>query len=320
MEFDLIRAFFGDIGPRRPDVMLGVGDDCALLDLPAGHCLAVSIDTLSAGIHFFPNCAPHAIGHKSLAVGLSDLAAMGAEPAWSTLALTLPSGDAAWVRAFSAGFSALSNAHGIRLVGGDTTRGPLSVTVQVHGHVPVDAAIRRGGARPGDLVCVSGTLGDAGLALRGLLAGEEVDPAMRHRLEYPDPRVELGLGLRGLATAMIDLSDGLAGDLGHILTASGVGAELELDRLPLSPQVAEVVARTGEWSLPLSSGDDYELCFCIPAERAREVLELSVGLGCPIQTIGRIRAEAGLACREPDGGLFLTDGGGYDHFAAGHRV
>ena len=316
-EFDLIRTFFADIGPRRADVALGVGDDCALLAIPEGQCLAVSIDTLSAGIHFFPDCAPEAIGHKALAVGLSDLAAMGAAPAWATLALTLPSADEDWIRLFTAGFAALSNAHGIRLVGGDTTHGPLSVTVQVHGHVPVGAAVRRDGARPGDLVCVSGTLGDAGLALRGLLAGEAVDSALRRRLEYPTPRVELGLRLRGLATAMIDLSDGLAGDLGHLLAASGVGAELDLARLPLSPPVAEVVARTGDWSLPLSSGDDYELCFCLPAEHAREVWELGAGLDCPIRTVGRMRAKAGLTCRLPDGGLFATDGGGYDHFAAG---
>jgi thiamine-monophosphate kinase len=316
-EFDLIRAFLTDIGPPRTDVALGVGDDCALLAIPAGQCLAVSIDTLSAGIHFFPDCDPSAIGHKSLAVGLSDLAAMGAEPAWSTLALTLPAEDDAWVRAFSAGFAALSNAHGIRLVGGDTTRGPLSVTVQAHGLVPADAAVRRGGARAGDLIGVSGTLGDAGLALRGLLAGERIDPWLRRRLEYPTPRVELGLALRGLATAMIDLSDGLAGDLGHILTASGVGAELHLERLPLSPQVAEVVARTGDWSLPLSSGDDYELCFCIPTERVHEALDLAGVLDCPIQMIGRMRSEPGLVYRLPDGGLFTTHESGYDHFAAG---
>ncbi len=314
-EFDLIRTFFADIGPRRTDVALGVGDDCALLTIPAGACLAVSIDTLAAGIHFFPDCDPATIGHKSLAVGLSDLAAMGAEPAWSTLALTLPSGDESWIRAFSAGFSTLSDAHGIRLVGGDTTRGPLSVTVQVHGLVPTGFAVRRGGARPGDLVVVSGTLGDAGLALRGLLAGAEIDPWLRHRLECPTPRVELGLGLRGLATAMIDLSDGLAGDLGHILAASKVGAELDLARLPLSPPVADVVARTGDWSLPLSSGDDYELCCCVPPQRVDEAHALAVGLGCPIRLVGRIRAEAGLACRLPNGSWLTTDGGGYDHFA-----
>ncbi len=310
-EFDLIRTFFRDIGPQRADVALGVGDDCALLNVPAGQHLAVSIDTLSAGVHFLPNCDPAAIGHKALAVGLSDLAAMGAQPAWSTLALTLPTADTAWIERFSAGFTALSNTHGIRLVGGDTTRGPLSVTVQAHGLIPAGAAIRRDGARPGDLIFVSGTLGDAALALRGLLAGESVDPMLRHRLDFPTPRVALGLALRGLATAMIDLSDGLAGDLDHILTASGVGAELALKQLPLSPLVAEAVAKTGDWSLPLSCGDDYELCFCIPADRADDVQALMPD--CPFRRVGRIQTERGLICRLPDGGVFI--GGGYDHFA-----
>ena len=313
-EFALIRTFFADIGPGRADVALGVGDDCALLTIPPGHELAVSLDTLVVGIHFFPDCDPAAIGHKALAVGLSDLAAMGAEPAWSTLALTLPTGDADWLRTFSAGFAALSHRHGIRLVGGDTTRGPLSVTVQVHGLVPVGAAVRRSGARPGDLIGVSGTLGDAGLALRGLLAGNEVEPALRQRLECPTPRVDLGLRLRGLATAMLDLTDGLAGDLGHILTASGVGAELELARLPLSAPVAEVIEQTADWSLPLSAGDDYELCFCVPPERFDALRSLAAGLHCPVQAVGRIRAEPGLICRLPDGGILTINGAGYDHF------
>ncbi len=314
-EFDLIRDFFADIGPVRSDVALGVGDDCALLTIPPAHELAVSLDTLVAGIHFFPDCDPAAIGHKSLAVGLSDLAAMGAEPAWSTLALTLPAADRDWIGAFSAGFAALSARYGIRLIGGDTTRGPLSVTVQVHGLVPVGAAVRRNGARPGDLICVSGTLGDAGLALRGLLAGMEVEPALRQRLEYPTPRVELGLALRGLATAMIDLSDGLAGDLGHILTASGVGAELDLARLPLSLPVAEVIEQTDDWSLPLSAGDDYELCFCVPPGRFDAMQSLAAGLSCPVRAVGLIRAEPGLLCRLPDGGILTINGAGYDHFA-----
>lgn len=316
-EFDLIRRYFADLGPARSDVALGVGDDCALLQVPAGHDLAVSIDTLAAGIHFFPDCAPEHVGHKSLAVGLSDLAAMGAEPAWATLALTLPAADEAWVRGFAAGFAQLANAHGIRLVGGDTTRGPLSVTVQVHGLVPSGAAIRRGGARAGDGIFVSGTLGDAGLALRRMLAGDAVEPALRSRLECPEPRVALGRGLRGLASAMIDLSDGLAGDLEHILRASGVGAELELARLPLSPWVADVVAVTGDWSLPLSSGDDYELCFSVPPEHQAAVRRLAIDLGCPVTPLGSIRAEKGLGYRRPDGSLDTIDRAGYDHFANG---
>lgn len=317
-EFDLIRRFFADIGPDRADVVLGVGDDCALLSIPPGHELAVSMDTLVAGIHFFADCDPVTIGHKSLAVGLSDLAAMGAAPAWATLALTLPTANHDWVRGFSVGFAALAAQHGVRLIGGDTTRGPLSVTVQVHGLMPGGAAIRRNGARADDLICVSGTLGDAGLALRGLLAGIEIEPMLRQRLERPTPRVELGLALRGLATAMIDLSDGLAGDLGHILTASGVGAELDLADLPLSPPVAAAVARAADWSLPLSSGDDYELCFCVPPDRFDAVQSRAAALGCPVQAVGHIRAAPGLICRLPDGDILTTNGAGYDHFATQH--
>ena len=314
-EFDLIRRYFADLGPRRPDVALGVGDDCALLAVAPGQELAVSIDTLSSGIHFFPDCPAEHVGHKSLAVGLSDLAAMGAEPAWATLALTLPSADETWVRAFATGFARLANAHGVRLVGGDTTRGPLSVSVQVHGLVPADLAVRRGGARPGDVILVSGTLGDAGLALRQMRAGEAVDSVSRRRLECPEPRVALGQRLRGIATAMIDLSDGLVGDLGHLLAASGVGADLDLACLPLSRPVADAIAATQDWSLPLASGDDYELCFSVPSEHLEQMNALAESIQCPLTRIGRIRAGTGLLCRLPDGGLLTTPVTAYDHFA-----
>ncbi|MGQ9660148.1 MAG: thiamine-phosphate kinase [Thermochromatium sp.] len=313
-EFDLITRHFAALGPERPDVVLGVGDDCALLEVPEGQTLAVSIDTLSAGVHFLADCDPEHIGHKSLAVGLSDLAAMGAKPAWATLALTLPEADEDWIHAFAVGFGRLASAHGMRLVGGDTTRGALSVTVQVHGLVPRGAAIRRSGARLGDAIFVSGTLGDAGLALRRILSGEPVVPELRRRLECPEPRVELGLRLRGIASAMIDLSDGLAGDLGHILRASAVGAELELERLPLVSQVAEVVAATDDWKLPLASGDDYELCFCVPPERIPTVERLAEALGLPLTQVGWICATPGLNVRRADGHPLMLPAWGYDHF------
>lgn len=315
-EFDLIGRYFAALGPERLDVVLGVGDDCALLEIPSGQTLAVSIDTLSSGVHFFADCDPEHIGHKSLAVGLSDLAAMGAEPAWATLALTLPESDEDWICAFATGFGRLANAHGMRLIGGDTTRGPLSVAVQVHGLVPAGAAIRRSGARPGDAIFVSGTLGDAGLALHRRLAGETVALELKHRLECPEPRVELGRRLRGIASAMIDLSDGLAGDLGHILTASDVGAELELERLPLTPWVAEAIAATGDWSLPLASGDDYELCFCVAPEHIATVERLGEELELPLTRVGWIRSDAGLDFRRPDGGRLTRPARGYDHFPA----
>lgn len=317
-EFDLIRTWFSDLGSPRLDVVLGVGDDCALLRVPKGQELAVSIDTLVSGTHFLPNCDPEALGHKALAVGLSDLAAMGAVPAWATLALTLPPGlvtqDPGWIAGFARGLDHLARAQGVRLVGGDTTSGPLVLTLQVHGLVPEGGAIRRSGTRPGDLIYVSGTLGDAGLALRQRLAGTLTDPWLQGRLDRPSPRVALGLALRGLATAMIDLSDGLAADLGHILESSGVGAELRVASLPLSPPVAETVALQGEWDLPLASGDDYELCFCVPSERVQEVLEAARGVGCPITQVGRIREGAGLRCIGPDGSPIQLSYDGFDHF------
>jgi len=384
-EFDLIRAHFAHLGAGRADVVLGVGDDCALLRVPAGQELAVSIDTLVAGVHFLPSVDPEALGHKCLAVGLSDLAAMGAEPAWATLALTLPREDPRWLGAFAAGFAALAREHGLALVGGDTTHGPLSISVQVHGLVPAGQAIRRAGARPGDLVGVSGTLGDAGLALRHLLAGEAVAADSRARLERPTPRVALGLALRGLATAMIDISDGLAADLGHILEESGaasaggegrgggpssanlaaenltlaslgdgnrkpptlrkgsgnpprlgkgignavspgyrqlgsggeapvLGAEIRLAALPLSPAVSARLARDPDWSLPLASGDDYELCFTLPPERASELPALAERLGLDLTLIGRILPDAGLVCIGPDGGRWTPGQRGYNHF------
>jgi len=313
-EFDLTRSHFTRIGGRRADVALGVGDDCALLRVPQGYELAAGIDTLVVGVHFYSDCDPQGLGHKSLAVGLSDLAAMGAEPAWATLALTLPDADAAWLDAFSRGFARLARKHGVALVGGDTTRGPLTITVQVQGLVPTATAVLRRGARPGDLVWVSGTLGDAGLALRLLDAGESVSEFLRGRLERPTPRVELGLALRGTATAMIDLSDGLAADLGHILAASGVGAEIRLPDLPLSREVSERLATDADWGLPLAAGDDYELCFCVPEQKCTQVTALTERLGIRLQAVGQIRPEAGLRCLLEDGSVRDLGQAGYDHF------
>ncbi len=313
-EFDLIRNHFSRIGSRRADVAVGVGDDCAFLRVPQGYELAVSIDTLVAGVHFFPDCDPEGLGHKSLAVGLSDLAAMGAEPAWATLALTLPDAGAAWLDAFGLGFGRLARNYGVALVGGDTTRGPLTITVQVQGLVPTATAVLRRGARPGDLICVSGTLGDAGLALRLLDAGESVSEFLRGRLERPTPRVEFGLALRGTATAMIDLSDGLAADLGHILGASGVGAEIRLSDLPLSRAVSDRLAADADWELPLAAGDDYELCCCVPEQKRARIADLAERLGIRIQAIGRVQSEAGLRCLLEDGSILDPRQSGYDHF------
>jgi thiamine-monophosphate kinase len=314
-EFELIQRHLTGLGAMRDDVLLDVGDDCALLEVPPDRELALSIDTLVAGVHFLAEADPAGIGHKALAVGLSDLAAVGAEPAWATLALTLPSPDETWLAAFASGLAALARQEDVRLVGGDLTRGPLTISVQVHGLVPKGHALRRSGAQAGDLVCVSGALGDAGLALRHLQRGEPLGDYLRQRLERPTPRVALGEVLRGVASAAIDLSDGLASDLGHILNASGCGARVELDRLPLADQVAGEVAAQGDWTLPLTAGDDYELCFTLPRAHIGELRVLAAAAGCPLTQIGEIETRPGLRWMAADGHQWHTDQHGFDHFS-----
>jgi thiamine-monophosphate kinase len=311
-EFELIRRHFhGATGPRD-DVILGIGDDCALLGCRPGQSLAVSMDTLVAGRHFLPNDPAEAVGHKALAVNLSDLAAMGAEPAWATLALTLPESDDAWVAGFMTGFSRLAAEHGVQLVGGDTTAGPLSITCQVHGWVDPQAALRRSGARAGDRLFVSGTLGDAALALRHRLAGD-APCGLEGRLDRPEPRVALGRLLAGYATAAIDISDGLLADLRHVCDASGSGARIELARLPLSPAV---IAECGgaDWRLPLAGGDDYELLFAVPAERVDELVGECSKAGNAIHPIGEFTASPGVTLVYPDGRETQEGPDGFDHF------
>ncbi|HXH02999.1 MAG TPA: thiamine-phosphate kinase [Candidatus Competibacteraceae bacterium] len=316
-EFELIRRYF-QRALTRPDVILGVGDDCALLRVPTGQELAVSLDLLVGGRHFLADADPEGVGYKALAVNLSDLAAMGAEPAWATLGLTLPAADEQWLRGFCHGFYTLAEQHDVALVGGDTTRGPLAIAVQVHGFVPPGQALRRAGARPGDRILVTGTPGDAGLALRQTL-GQTVVAAehhdyLRRRLDRPTPRIAQGLALRGLASAAIDVSDGLAQDLGHILAASGVGATLWLARLPLSAALRAVPAELA-WDCALSGGDDYELCLTVSPERLERVLQEAAGWDCPLTEIGVIELEPGLRCLRPDGTLYRPERVGYDHFA-----
>ena len=314
-EFDLIQRYFSAIGGPREDVVLDIGDDCALLQVPEGRQLAVTVDSLVEGVHFPAGCDPEALGHKALAVNLSDLAAMGAEPAWATLALTLPEADGDWLAAFSRGLAALARRTGIRLVGGDTTRGPLSVTIQVQGLVRSGQALRRDGARPGDLVAVTGTLGDAGLALRQQQAGQSRNPLWQ-RLERPEPQLAAGRALVGIASAAIDVSDGLVADLGHVCRASGVGADLELARLPLSPALRQWVQDRGDWSLPLSAGDDYELCVTVPPAAWRSAVQRVADAGARLTRIGSIGTGAGVRCRTEDGRPLTLPTTGYRHFDA----
>lgn len=313
-EFDLIARHFARLTPPRADVVLGVGDDAALLTLPPDHELVATVDTLVESVHFFADCPPAALGHKALAVNLSDLAAMGAQPGWVLLALTLPTADDTWLADFASGFAALAQAFDVALVGGDTCRGRLSVTITALGQVPRGQALRRSGAQPGDGVYVSGQIGAAGLAVlarRGKLALPSALAAhAARRLDYPQPRVALGLALRGLASAAIDISDGLLADLGHICGASAVGAQLDLACLPL-PEGALALA---SYDQLLSSGDDYELCFTVPPRNEPALAAAVAGSGCAVTRIGRIEATPGLWLINGEGQARQATHSGHDHF------
>lgn len=305
-EFVLIRNYFAGLTPAGEGVVLGVGDDCALLCVPEGHELAITTDTLVAGRHFPVQTKSYDIGWKSLAVSLSDLAAMGAEPRAFLLALTLEHADAGWLAEFARGLRELAQRHCVALIGGDTTRGTLSVNITAMGVVPRGEALRRSGARVGDAVCVTGTVGDAALGLR--LRGN--DEFLRQRLDRPAPRIEAGLALRGLATACIDLSDGLAGDLSHILAASGVGAVIEAQCLPMSAEFKRLTELQQRLTLQVHGGDDYELCVCLPSDKieaARKRLDV------PLTVIGYITAEPGLRFIDAAGTIPVAPHG-YRHF------
>ena len=321
-EFELIGRFF-DRPARDPDVILGVGDDAAVLRVAPGHELVLAVDMMVEGRHFLPGTDAEGLGHKVLAVNLSDMAAMGARPRWALLAGALPDSDAAWLEAFSRGLFALADAHGVALVGGDTTRGPRNLCLTIAGEVPAGQAIRRAGALPGDDVWVSGELGGAMLALAALqgrttLAAGQLAP-LRRRLERPEPRVALGIALRGTASAMLDVSDGLTGDLGHILDASGVGARIDLDRLPCAAPLA--ARRTGaerELALGclLAGGDDYELLFTARNAARDRVAAIGREVGVPVARIGKVTPrEAGLVVRGEDGTPLATLPRAFDHFA-----
>jgi thiamine-monophosphate kinase len=313
-EFDLIAKYFSR--PVRRAV-LGGGDDCALLQPTPGLQWAVSTDALVEGRHFLSTVPPDALGHKSLAVNLSDLAACGAQPVAFTLSLTLPRVDEAFLEGFAQGLYALADAHGCELVGGDTTAGPLNIGITVFGEVPPGQALRRGGARAGDELWVSGRLGDARLALEAFrghvaLRGEAFEE-LRRAMERPQPRVALGLALRGVASAAIDLSDGLAGDLAHVLRASGCGATLRVDDIPHGPHLAACTAAQRRLCL-LAGGDDYELLFTAPAAAHAQVREAGARAGVAVGCIGRIEAEPGLRVVDAAGRPVDAPERAFDHF------
>ena len=319
-EFELIRHYFARQPVARPDVALGIGDDAAVLDVSPGQQLAVSTDMLVAGVHFPENTDAVSIGHKSLAVNLSDLAAMGATPAWYTLNLSLPQAEPTWLEGFCQGMFDLARKHNVALVGGDTTRGPLTIGIQIMGFVPHGQALKRAGARPRDRIYVTGLLGEAALGLRvtqgQLKLPDEYLANVLTQLNRPLPRVSAGLKLRGLASACIDISDGLAADLGHILDASNVGARIHLKRLPLSPAYDSAFEQVG-WQAALAGGDDYELCFTIPPAQESAFRTASAQFGVACSYVGDIEAEAGLRIVDEQGALYRSEQAGFNHFRAG---
>jgi thiamine-monophosphate kinase len=306
-EFGLIGHFFGQHTRKKPTTLLGIGDDCALLQIPAGYELAITTDTMVENVHFLANTAPEHLGHKLLAVNLSDLASMGAKPLSVTLALTLPSVNESWLAAFSQGFFKLANQLEVDLVGGDTTKGPLAFTVQALGLVPHGQALRRNAAQVGDWVYVTGPLGSAGLGLKIAQGNCPYDSDALARFHCPMPQVAIGQALRGIANACIDISDGLLADLGHILRQSQVGACLQWEAMPFIPAVQTYIHETKDWLMPLTAGDDYELCFTINPANASQV-----PAGC--HKIGVIEAASGLRINKA-GNIFPLEMKGFEHFS-----
>lgn len=315
-EFDLITKYF-----TRPakNAYLGVGDDCALLKQKTGFQTAISTDMLVSGTHFFPDTDPEQLGHKSLAVNLSDLAAMGATPVAFTLAISMEKSDEDWIRPFSQGMLALADKHQCELIGGDTTRGPLNICITVFGEIPAGQSLRRDAAKVGDDIWISGTIGDARLALghmrNELTLTDEEFQLVIPRMQKPTPRVELGSALRNIGHAALDLSDGLLGDLSHILDASHVGASINTDSLPISETLAK---QTERWKLQctLGGGDDYELCFTAPEANREAVLEAGRKAGVAVTRVGKIEAETGIRLFNAAGPLDRGNIRSFDHFAS----
>lgn len=322
-EATVIERFFWHLGAVRTDVVLGIGDDAALLRPPPGFDIAMTTDSLVENVHFLPGSPPRSLGHRALAVNLSDLAAMGATPAWALLSLTLPAIDEAWLGDFAVGFGRLAREQNITLAGGNLSRGPLNITVQVAGHVAAGTALRRSGAKQGDDIWVSGTLGDAALGRQFATDASDSEPSrwLRDRFEYPTPRVALGDALRGVASACIDLSDGLLADLPRLAAASHSGAVLHVDRLPLSDalkatqtpgQVERSAPREPAWQNALIGGEDYELCFTAPPAAADALAGIAERCAVPLTRCGRMRQTAGLELQ--DAGAVIQ----FSHSAFGH--
>lgn len=317
-EFDLIKKYFSTQLEHRADVKVGIGDDAAVVTVPSGYELVITTDTSVAGVHFLVDTPAYDIGYKSLAVNLSDLAAMGANPAWITLSLTMPEANENWIQEFCAGFFTLANRFQVQLIGGDLTKGPLSITIQAMGFVPQRQALLRSTAKPGDLIYVTGTLGDAGLALNHLRGEIELrrdyELMAVQRLHQPEPRIATGLALVGVAHAAIDISDGFAADLNHILAASHVGAKIYVDKLPLSDALTHTLTRENAIALALTAGDDYELCFTLPANQHEKIEKILATIPCRYTCVGEITKNKGLELYYADGKKYVGTTKGFEHF------
>ena len=307
-EFELIQNYF-NWPLSDPGIELGIGDDAAIFNLDSGYQLVTTTDTLSEGVHFFKNDSPEDIAYKSLAVNLSDIAAMGATAKCFTLALTLPKLDEIWLKQFSQSLKQTSKKYNVSLIGGDTTRGPLNITITMMGVVETSKAIKRSGARNGDNIYVSGEIGDAALCLKKINAGERPHKAELIKLNRPIPRIELGSALKGIANSCIDISDGLEQDLSHIIKASKVGAMVAIQELPLSQSMIKYIESNDDWALPLCGGDDYELCFTAPENFNSEIINIAEFCKIKITKIGVINDSKDLKIKGYDG-----QGQSYQHF------
>ncbi len=315
-EFQLIRKIQQETSVREgkdsdAGVRLGIGDDAAVLDLPPGLHLVASTDTLNVGVHFPTDTAPVDIGHKCLAVNLSDLASMGAVPRWVLLSLSLPTADSQWLQSFTTGFNSLANRCNVSLVGGDTTSGPLSVNLTALGVIEPGMQLMRSGAEPGDLIIVSGRLGGAARVLQMILAGEET--SQRHLLDRPIPRIKLGQALVGFASACIDISDGLLADLGHLVEASGCGAHIDIGELPAA-EILDDLEDLSSWQFQLTGGDDYELLFTLPCRHEAMLGKWRAELNIELAIIGRITGGNTVVCLSPDEEEFHPEIPGFEHF------
>ena len=318
-EFELIKKYFQSLMEIDPSVKCGIGDDAAIIQIPQEMEVVLAMDTLLVNTHFVAETNPSDIGYKALAVNLSDIVAMGALPKWALLSISLPENDEDWLKEFASGFFELAERHSVSLVGGDMSRGPLSITIQIQGLLPVGTALKRDGAKNGDLIYVTDSLGDAGVGLdiiKGKLSiGKQHELFFLNSLNRPNISVEAGLQLRGVASSAIDISDGLISDLGHILAASHVGADIEMDKIPLSKEMQMCIDKTISWNYALTSGDDYKLCFTTDAEKHDEISNIFRELKIPVSCIGRITTEAcKLNCKDSDGSCFEPSSQSYKHF------